>query len=47
MMSFIKSKQSSMPDDLKHVNVRNAPTKKKKKKKGGIMKSADTLSQRS
>lgn len=41
-MSFIKSKQSSMPDDLKHVNVRNAP-----KKKGGIMKSADTLSQRS
>lgn len=44
MMSFIKSKQSSMPDDLKHVNVRNAPTKKKR---GGIMKSADTLSQRS
>lgn len=43
MMSFIKSKQLSMPDDLKHVNVRNAPTKKK----GGIMKSADTLSQRS
>lgn len=36
MISFIKSKQSSMPDDLKHVNVRNAPKK-----------SADTLSQRS
>lgn len=30
MMSFIKSKQSSMPDDLKHVNVRNAPTKKRR-----------------
>lgn len=27
MMSFIKSKQSSKPDDLKHVNVRNAPKK--------------------
>lgn len=27
MMSFIKSKQPSKPDDLKHANVRNTPKK--------------------